>query len=155
MEQEKQTCNDKYVREQYENAIKYYWNASKANKRWYKTTRMMTVILGALVTLIASLASSEIFKSNQFLIDLFRLLTPILAFLLTVIAGFSQSFQWGRTWQNMIITAQNLQKEYDMYVVSPDEKKDYEKEVEKLNSFVINESKNFFERVLGSVKTGN
>lgn len=45
--------------------------------------------------------------------------TPILAALLTIIAVFSQSFQQGITWQNMVITAQELQLEFDKYLVTP------------------------------------
>jgi hypothetical protein len=70
--------------------------------------------------------------------------------MLTIIAGFSQSFQWGSTWQNMVITAQELQREFDKYLVTPEEKKNYLEEAEKLNSYVIRESQGFFEKMLGS-----
>ena len=36
----------------------------------------------------------------------FDLGTPVLAATLAIIGGFSHSFQWGSTWQNMVLTAQ-------------------------------------------------
>lgn len=141
--------SDKYIRERYESAINYYWAASRSNKRWYKITRSLTVIFGALVTLVASLSSSEIIKDCETVKVLFALGTPILAAMLTVIAGFSQSFQWGSTWQNMVLTAQRLQNEYDAYLVTPKHERKYLEKSEKLNAFVINETESFFERMLG------
>ncbi len=139
---------DKHIQQRYKKAINYYWNASRANKRWYKRTRSFTVIIGALVTLIASLTSSKIIVDFG-LKTTFELGTPILAAVLTIVAGFSQSFQWGSTWQNMVLTAQYLEKEHDRYLVTPIDKRNFIEEVDKLNGFVINESKGFFERMLG------
>ena len=53
----------RHIDERYKNAIAYYWKASRNNKKWYKFTRSFTVILGALLTLIASLASSTLFST--------------------------------------------------------------------------------------------
>jgi hypothetical protein len=145
---------DKHIRDRYEEAIAYYWAASRANKNWYKITRSLTVIFGALVTLVASLSSSTIFNDSTTVKTLFSLGTPILAASLTIIAGFSQSFQWGSTWQNMVLTAQRLQKEYDIYLVTPPMDRNYQDESEKLNTFVINETEGFFERMLGSAMPG-
>ncbi len=143
---------DKYIKDRYKKAIDYYWAASKANKNWYKITRSLTVIVGALVTLIASLASSNIIAEISVIKTMFALGTPILAALLTIIAGFSQSFQWGSTWQNMILTAQQLQKEFDKYLVTPANERNFSEEADKLNSYVIIESEGFFERMLGGGK---
>lgn len=162
-ERKKQYTNemDEHIQKRYEDAINYYWGASRANKLWYKRTRSYTVILGALVTLIASLTTSTIIDKcinlpyTDDCIDLkmvFALGTPILAAVLTAIAGFSQSFQWGSTWQNMVLTAQQLQKEYDRYLVSPIAERNYNREVDILNAFVINESRGFFDRMLGIAK---
>lgn len=158
METQNENVMDKHIQERYKNAIEYYWGASRANKKWYKRTRSYTVILGALVTLIASLNSSTIIdkciyssngECNIELQTLFSLGTPILAAVLTTIAGFSQSFQWGSTWQNMVLTAQQLQKEFDRYLVTPLNERNFSKEAEILNAFVINESRGFFDRMLG------
>lgn len=149
MEDLENNNRDKYIQDRYRDAIDYYWKASRNNKMWYKATRSLTVIFGALVTLIASLASSKYFDGIPTLELLFALGTPILAALLTIIAGFSQSFQWGSTWQNMILTAQYLQKEFDKYLVMPEKERNHLEEAEKLNNFVINESEGFFERMLG------
>jgi len=143
---------DEIIQDRYQKAIQYYWAASRTNKSWYKITRSLTVIFGALVTLIASLASSSEINGTP-VETIFTLGTPVLAALLTIITGFSQSFQWGSTWQNMVLTAQRLQKEYDKYLVTPISERNYLEETDKLNSFVIIESEGFFERMLGSIKS--
>lgn len=142
---------DKHINERYVDAIGYYWNASRGNKKWYKLTRSLTVILGALVTLIASLSSSSLIESTAFK-DYFIIGTPVIAACLTIIAGFSQSFQWGSAWQNMVLTAQHLQKEYDRYLVTPPAQRDLAKEADILNQFLLKETEGFFERMLGVAK---
>jgi hypothetical protein len=139
---------DKHVNDRYVEAINYYWNASGTNKKWYKLTRSFTVILGALVTLIASLSSSSLIEGTAFK-DYFVIGTPIIAACLTIIAGFSQSFQWGSAWQNMVLTAQLLQKEYDRYLVTIPAERDLAKEAGILNEFLLKETEGFFERMLG------
>ena len=56
---------DGFIIKRYEKAMGYYWAASKKNRRWYKVTRSLTVIFGALVTLVASLSSSEIIQGSE------------------------------------------------------------------------------------------
>ena len=107
-----------HVESRYKEAIAYYWKASQTNKQTYKTTRVLTVVLGAMVTLIASLSSSEFITHDSFWNPVFAFGTPILAAMLTIIAGFSQSFQWGSAWQNMVLTAQRLEKERDRFLVT-------------------------------------
>ncbi len=155
MEEPKGHDMNKYISGRYENAINYYWAASRSNKAWYKTTRSLTIILGALVTLVASLTSSKIIIGSPFTETLFSIGTPVLAASLTIVAGFSQSFQYGSAWQNMVLTAQRLQKEYDNYLVTPPNERDYLKESNRLNSYVINETENFFERILGAIRRGS
>lgn len=154
METQNENSMDTHIQKRYKDAINYYWNASRANKLWYKRTRSFTVIIGSLVTLIASLTSSQIIVDNG-LEKIFGLSTPVLAAVLTTVAGFSQSFQWGSAWQNMVLTAQQLEKEYDRFYVTPIKERNYNKEVEILNGFVINESTGFFERMLGIAKPSN
>lgn len=69
--------------------------------------------------------------------------------LLTVIAGFPQNFQWGATWQNMVLSAQRLEKELDHFVVTKPEEREHGKEVDLLNNLVLDESEGFFDRMLG------
>jgi len=152
---EKLKDKDSLIRKRYQGAIDYYWKTSKSNKRWYKITRSLTVIIGAIVTLIAALTSSEVFAETPVIRTIFTLGTPILAAVLTIVAGFSQSFQWGSAWHNMVITAQNLQKEFDKYQVTPLEEINFAEEAEMLNQFVIIESEGFFSRMLGSATKEN
>ena len=107
---------------------------------------------GALVTLIASLSSAEFIKQNPPWDLVFAIGTPLLAAVLTIVGGFSQTFQWGAAWQDMVMTAQELQKERDRFLVTKSEDRDLQKEVALLNDFVLEESHGFFERMLGRAK---
>lgn len=113
MEEQNENDMDKYIQDKYRAAINYYWGASKSNKHWYKITRSLTVVLGALVTLIASLASSRIIDQSPAATVMFALGTPVLAALLTIIAGFSQSFQWGSTWGTGKVSLQQFEQFFD------------------------------------------
>jgi hypothetical protein len=155
MENQEQIDKDTYIQNRYAAAIEYYWAASRSNKRWYKMTRSLTVIVGALVTLLASLSSSTLIAESTMWTALFALGTPMLAAVLTITAGFSQSFQWGSTWQNMVLTAQQLQNEFDSYLVTPPESRNHAEEANKLNKFIMVESEGFFERMLGGAKPGS
>ena len=140
----------KYVEMRYNDAIKYYWNASRHNKYTYKWTQGLTLGLGALVTLFASLSSAEFVRDDYTLEIFFGFATPFLAAALTIAAGFAQTFQWGAAWQDMVVTAQKLEKERDRFTVAKSEHRDLEKEVELLNDFILTESQGFFQRMLGT-----
>jgi ABC-type multidrug transport system fused ATPase/permease subunit len=141
------TEGHQYVLKRYDHVINYYWGASKWNKRWYKWTRYLVIMLGALVTLLASLASSDLIQGAWK--PLVGLATPVAAAVLTIISGLSQAFQWGPAWQEMVLTAERLEKERDRIRVSPDGS-DPVKDLETLNGMVLNESVGFFTRILGS-----
>lgn len=141
-----------YILERYKNAIDYYWKASRNNKRAYKLTRSLTVILGELVTLIASLSSANFINSIRLLDTLFAIAAPVLAAVLTIVAGFAQTFHWGAARKDMVLNAQRLEKERDQFNVAKPEERDFAKELEVLNDLVITETQNFFQRILGSGK---
>ncbi len=141
-----------FIEELYDKMIGYYWKASKNNKRYYKLTRAFTVILGAGVTLVSSLSSSTFFNDSPFWATSFALATPFSAAVLAIIGGFSQTFQWGAAWQDMVMTATHLEKERTRFMVTPPAERDLQKEAEILHDFVLEESRGFFERLLGSSK---
>jgi hypothetical protein len=149
---EEKTTHDEYVLEKYKGAIKYYWKTSANNKRWYKTTRSLTVILGALVTLVASLTSADFIKDRAFWGLLFAIAAPVLAAVLTIVSGFSQAFHWGAAWRDMVLNAQRLERERDRFYVSEPGKRDREKELAILHNLVIAETQGFFQRILGGAK---
>ena len=91
-------------------------------------------------------------RSKDVLDKVFAIGTPVLAVLLTIIAGFSQNFQWGAAWQNMVLSAQRLEKERDRFVVTTVDERDYAKELDLLNDLVLDESEGFFDRMLGGGK---
>jgi hypothetical protein len=141
-----------FVEERYKAAIAYYWKASRNNKRWYKLTRILTIVLGATVTLIASLSSAKFVTGDPTWERFFALGTPILAAALAIVGGFSQTFQWGAAWQDMVMTAERLEKERDRFKVTKPEDRDLAKEVAILNDLVLTESQGFFYRIFGSTK---
>jgi hypothetical protein len=142
------------VLERYRAAIQYYWNASRGDKRWYKATRYLAIILGALVTLISALSSASFVAETPWVKMTFGLGTPILAAVLTIVGGFAQNFQWGANWREMVITAERLEKERDRFTVTPEAQLDLTAEVERLNALVLAETEGFFSRILGGADRG-
>ena len=141
---------DAYVHAAYESAIGYYRNASRSNKFNYKSYRFLTIILGSLVTLISSLAATAYVGSIPWLDTTLDFAVPIIAALLTIITGLSQSFQWGSAWRNMMVNKQRLEGERDRFLATDPEKRNYRKELSILNSIVLDETQSFFQRVLDS-----
>ena len=77
-----------YVRKRYEDAIAYYWKASRNNKRAYKVTRILVLIFGALVTLASSLTSASFIIEKSFWDLTFAFGTPILAATAAFLGGY-------------------------------------------------------------------
>ncbi len=142
--------DEEYVLNQYKAKIDYYWGASNSNKKAFKRYRTWTIILGSLVTLISSLSAAAFFQNPEWVKNLFSIATPIIAATLTVISGLGQNFHWGSTWRDMVINATRLEKERDRFLATKPEKKNYAKELDILNSIVLEETRNFFQRVLDS-----
>ena len=138
------------VLKRYGDCIQYYWRSSKINKRSYKTTRYLTVVLGALVTLISSLASASFVKSSGWLSTTFAISTPLLAALMAIAGGISQTFQWGAAWSDMVITATRVEKERDRIDVTSPAQLDPVKELALLDELVLAETQGIFERLFGS-----
>ena len=139
-----------YVEKRYDAAIGYYWHVGSRNKRAYKWSRYLIIVLGSAVTLVASLSSAEFLKDHA---TLFAILTPVLAALLTMLSAFSQSFQWGASWREMVLAAERLQGERDRIAVTPDDAVDPLTDLAVLNQLVLRESAGFFDRVMGSSVT--
>lgn len=139
---------DKYVHQAYDKQIDWYWKSSGSNKRYYKRFRLWTILLGALVTLIASLASTEVITSNEVIRKIFTILTPVLAATLTVFNTLSQNFQWGATWRDMVVNASRLQREKSRFLATDVKARDYKKELILLNNIVLEETQAFFRRIL-------
>jgi hypothetical protein len=68
---------------------------------------------------------------------------------LTIIGGLSQSFQWGAAWQQMVVTAEKLERERDRIMVT---RGDAEADLAILHQLVLDESQSFFTRILGSIQ---
>ena len=69
-----------------EPAVDYYWRESSQNKALYKRSRFYIIALGALLTLIASLASASFVSDEAWLDRSFAIATPVLAALLAMCA---------------------------------------------------------------------
>jgi hypothetical protein len=146
----KVTDMDCYIHEAYDHTINYYWRSSAANKKNYKAYRSWTIILGALVTLVAALNTAEFIASNTILSRVFMIGTPALAATLTIINGLSQNFQWGATWRDMVVNAQRLEHERNRFLFTEPELRNYQQELEIMNGMVLDETRSFFKRVLDS-----
>jgi hypothetical protein len=152
--QDPKVIDEEYVLNQYKSKIDYYWSASTSNKKAYKRYRTWTIVLGSLVTLVSSISAAEFFQDPEWLKNVFSVATPVIAATLTVISGLGQNFHWGSTWRDMVINATRLEKERDRFLASKRDKRDIEQELEILNSIVLEETRNFFQRVLDSeIKT--
>ena len=142
--------DEEYVLNQYKSKIEYYWGASRSNKNAFKRYRTWTIILGSLVTLVSSIAAAEFLQEPVWLKNVFSVATPIIAATLTVISGLGQNFHWGSTWRDMVINATRLEKERARFLATKPEKRDIEKELDILNTIILEETRNFFQRVLDS-----
>jgi hypothetical protein len=142
--------DEQYVLNQYKDKIDYYWAASRNNKNSYKRVRFWSILLGSLVTLVSSLGAAEFIQSNDWFRIGFAIATPIIAASLTVISGLGQSFHWGSTWRDMVVNATRLEKERDRFLATKLEERDLKQELDTLNSIILEETKNFFQRVLDS-----
>jgi hypothetical protein len=151
------TERHKFVLARYAKSIDYYWSSSGANKRAFKWTRLSTIILGSVVTLLASMTSSGLVDEQSAWKMIFAVGTPLFAAALTIISTLAQTFQWEATWRESVMTAERLQKELDRIRITEPQNLDAVQELDRLNSFVLQESESFFDRVLGRSKppTGN
>jgi len=149
-------ATEKYIEGRYNDQIGYYWKKSTSNKKMYKQSRFWVITLGALVTIISSLSTADFIQANDGLRTTFAIATPIIAGTLTIINGLTQNFHWGATWRDMVVSATRLEKERDLIMTNSPDKRDAQKELDTLNSIVLEETRNFFQRVLDSeVKPGD
>ncbi|MBN2114986.1 MAG: SLATT domain-containing protein [Anaerolineales bacterium] len=149
VEVEFEPIDAQYVLNQFQNKIDYYWAASSINKKAYKRFRSWSTILGAAVTLISSLSAASFFQGDEIRVA-FSIATPVIAATLTVINGLSQNFHWGAAWRDMVINATRLEKERDRFYATCADKKSFEKDLNIMNSIVLEETTHFFQRVLDS-----
>ena len=140
-----------YVLEKYAKQMQYYWTTSKRNKRAYKWMRYLTIVLGALTTLVASISSANFIINDASLKVMFAVATPILAAFLSIVGGMSQTFQWGAAWREMVLTAEHIEREYDRIRLTEPNKLDAESDLKLLNDKVIEESEGFFSRIIGGI----
>jgi len=141
---------DEYVLSRYKRQIDYYWKAGGINKRTYKLNRTLVIVLGATVTLLSSMASAVFIENNVWLKTIFSIATPLCAAVLTITNGFIQSFQSGAAWRDMVLNAERLEKERDRFLATPEKDRNHKKELDILDSIVLDESTSFFKRIMGS-----
>lgn len=142
--------DEQYILDRFKRQIDYYWGVSSTNKKSYKRYRSWTIFLGALVTLVSSLSTAQFFQDPPWVRILFSIATPIIAATLTIINGMGQNFHWGSTWRDMVVNATRLEKERDRFLATKKEDRDFVQELDNLNSIVLEETRNFFQRVLDS-----
>jgi hypothetical protein len=140
----------KRMLERYQERIRYYSKAGQNNKRAYKTARYLTVVLGALVTVLASLSSAYFVRGTWIETGL-DVLTPLLAAGLAIVGGFSQNFQWGPAWFDMVTAAERLETERNRIAATLPGHFDAAKEMALLDAMVMDETRGFFQRLVGQI----
>ena len=143
-----------YILQRYQKAIDYYWHAGRFNKRAYRNTRYMVVVLGAVVTLVASLASANFVESRGWLDVSFAIATPVLAAMLAIVSGIAQTFQWGASWREMVMSAEVLEARRDTIATSEADEVNIATDLAFLHDLQQNETRGFFDRILGRSSTG-
>lgn len=142
-----------YVLDRINERVEYYWNSSKRNKRAFKGTRYLGVTLGAIVTMGSSVQGLLPDDGNWSLA--INIATPVIAAILTVTSGLSQSFHWGAAWREMVMTATRLEDERDRIVLTPEEQLDPAAEMAKINTLVEKETRGFFDRIFVGAASGD
>jgi hypothetical protein len=94
------------------------------------------------------LSSASFIEGTPFLKSTFAIITPASAALLTIINGLTQSFQSGAAWRDMVLNAERLEKERDRYLATPEATRNYRRELNTINTIIVNESTAFFKRIL-------
>jgi hypothetical protein len=82
------------------------------------------------VTLLTSLSSTSFIAEGSMWRSWMGIGTPILAALLAMVGGYSQSCQWGSTWKDMVLSAERLEKERDRFLVTLESERDLAREIE-------------------------
>lgn len=136
----------------YDDQIDWYWKNSGQQKARFIRSRFAILVLGALVTLIASLAAASFVENSEFWDNVFKIATPVLAAVLAVLTGLSQTFQWGAAWREFNLSAMSLEKERDRILLTPPYRIDAVEEISKFNDLVIEETRRYFERVTGATR---
>lgn len=143
------TDRDAYVHRAYESAIDYSRKSAKATKRSYKIFRFLAVCLGSLVTLLSSLAATKyVDQWPDRTKTIIVLSTPVIAAILSIITGLSQSFQCGSTWREMSLHAEKVAAERDRFLATNPANRNYVQELETLHGLLIHETESFFQRIL-------
>ena len=137
------------VIERYQDQIDYYWTRGKSHKRRFVAGRALTIILGAVVTLLATRTSAEFVTRADTWDTILRSATPLVAALLAIVGGLSQSFEWGASWREMALAATRLEAELDRIETTPADELDLREEIAYLDAIVLAESRGYFDRILG------
>jgi len=138
---------DLYVLEKFDTLISYYWKTSGINKRAYKRIRAFNIIIGALVTFATTLLSVEFVQNSESLTTALLIASPLLAVLLTIMNGFSSGFPFAAAWRDGVVAANTLEKMRDHYISSSPKTRNPQKELEKINFVIENETKSFFKQL--------
>jgi len=143
-----------YVSKTYDEIAQYYINATEENRKRYDIVRIWTIILGASVTLMASLSAADFIKNVNNLTTIFTITTAVLAAILTILNGLNQSFHWRENWGDLNIFAQRIKIERDRFLSTKPANRDYKKELVLLNTLILEQSTQITKGVL-STKDAN
>jgi len=147
---------EEHVLKKYREHISYNWKSGTKNKRIYQIYRILPIFLGAFLTFVTAISSTEYISSNQILRTTFAIGTPLLVVLLTISNELFKLSGWGENWRDHITTMFQLEKALDDYLASPPTQRDQRKELEKINNIALQATKKFFKRIpLADEKTSD
>jgi len=92
---------EKYIKERYEPAVKWYDDKSISNKKWNNFFQILVIIIAAIVPVIAVLE--------------LKWPTVVLAAIVTIEIGILRYCKFEEHWHNYRTTCETLKKEKDSY----------------------------------------
>ncbi len=134
---------DEHILKLYEDTISYYWQAAHSNEQKYRLSQSGTIILGALVTLSASLSAAEIVTSIPWLKTALTIATPVLAAILTIILAVGQQMGWDTAWRNAIANAERLENQRGEFLATDPAERNHKRELARFQKVTLDEAQAF------------
>jgi len=137
-----------YILRTYRENIDLSWRNAASSKRTYYLNRIMPILLGGILTFATTISSTQYISANETLKAIFAIATPLLAVALTVTNELTKINKPAESWRDMVVFAEKLEKERDRFLATKPGKRNHKKELDKIRSLVIRESRTFFRRTL-------
>lgn len=125
---------DQYFSERLDDQIKWYDNKSKINQRWYKTLKVMQIILSFSLPVVIGFGSDT---------SLWKVIDSGIGVLVAIITGISEIVGYHENWLNYRSTAEALKHEKYLFLTGCDpynSEGSYQKNVSKAEGLTAKEN---------------